>query len=198
MHSLRDLGNKWDRAAKWYDLATSALEVLLFRKLRARLLASARGRVLEVAAGTGSNLRWYPAGVNLTAVDLSPAMLSKARRRGVPMIAVMDAGQLAFPDASFHTVVSTLATCTFPDPVKALREMRRVCVPGGRILLLEHGRSDRPRIAAWLDRTAPRHAAQLGCWWNRDPLESLRNAGLEPLAAHRGYLGMVHVIEAAA
>jgi len=95
----------------------------------------------------------------------------------------------------FDTVVSTLGTCTFLDPVEALCEMRRVCRPGGRILLLEHGRSDRPGIAEWQDRRAPKHAACLGCWWNREPLENVRKAGLKPHTATRGLLGMVHIID---
>jgi ubiquinone/menaquinone biosynthesis C-methylase UbiE len=193
--SLAELQQKWEKAAVWYDWAVLALEVLVFRRLRRRLLASARGRVLDVAAGTGSNLRYYPAGTRTTAVDLSPAMLARARRSGIGELAVMDAGQLAFPDASFDTVVSTLATCTFPDPVAAIREMRRVAKPSGRILLLEHGRSDRARIAAYQDRTATAHARHVGCWWNREPLEALRAAGLQP-AGSRTFFGMVYVIEA--
>lgn len=196
MDALRDLQSKWDRASRWYDFAVAPLEVLIFRRLRSRLLKSAVGRVLEVAAGTGANLGRYPAGVNVVSVDLSPAMLAKARAHGASEAAVMDAGRLAFRDGSFDTVVSTLGTCTFPDPVEALREMRRVCRPGGRILLLEHGRSNRQGIAAWQDRRAPKYAAHLGCWWNREPLENVRKAGLEPRVATRTFLGIVHVIEA--
>lgn len=198
MDSLHKLQCKWDRASRWYDLATVPLELLLFGPLRAGLLRSATGRVLEVAAGTGLNRSRYPAGVDVTAVDLSLGMLSHARHRGVTRAALMDAERLAFADGEFDTVVSTLGTCTFPDPVQALREMRRVCRPGGRILLMEHGRSDWPAIARWQDRRAPKHAEFLGCWWNREPLENVRKAALEPLVATRRFFGMVHVIEAVA
>ena len=196
MDSLHELQSKWDRASRWYDLATAVLEALVFRRLRSRLLKSASGRVLEVAGGTGRNLGHYPTGADVITIDLSPGMLAKARKRGAPKVAVMDAEHLAFRDGLFDTVVSTLGTCTFLDPVEALREMRRVCRPGGRILLLEHGRSDRPRIAAWQDRRAHKHAACLGCWWNREPLENVRKAGLKPRTANRRLLGMVHVIQA--
>ena len=196
MDALGELQTKWERASRWYDLAVGPLELLIFRRLRVRLLRSAVGRVLEVGAGTGVNLRHYPPGVDIVSVDLSAAMLARARSRGASKIAVMDAGRLAFRDASFDVVVSTLATCTFPDPVEALREMRRVCRPGGRILLLEHGRSTRPRVAAWQDRRAAKHAAYLGCWWNREPLDHVRRAGLEPRSTARTFLGMVHVIQA--
>ena len=140
MDRLRDLQRQWDGASQWYDFATAGLEVLIFRRLRSQLLKSAVGRVLEVAAGTGSNLAHYPAGVDIITVDLSPHMISKARQRGAQKAAVMDAQHLAFRDGSFDTVVSTLGTCTFPDPLEALREMRRVCRPSRHILLLEHGR----------------------------------------------------------
>jgi len=198
MNALRELQGKWDRASRWYDLATVVLEALVIRRLRSRLLESASGRVLEVAGGTGWNLRHYPAGADIISVDLSPGMIAKARKRGASKVAVMDAEHLAFRDGLFDTVVSTLGTCTFLDPVGALREMRRVCRPGGRILLLEHGRSDRPGIAAWQDRRALKHAACLVCWWNREPLENGRKAGLRPQTAIRRLLGMVHVIRASA
>lgn len=196
MDSLRALQKKWDRASRWYDLATVALEALVFRRLRSRLLKSAVGRVLEVAAGSGLNLAHYSGDLDITAVDLSPGMLLRARSRGARTVAVMDAQHLAFKDGSFDTVVSTFGTCTFPDPVEALREMRRVCRQGGNVLLLEHGRSNRPGLAAWQDRRAPNWAAHLGCWWNRDPLENLYRAGLQPRTVTREFLGMVHVIEA--
>jgi ubiquinone/menaquinone biosynthesis C-methylase UbiE len=141
-------------------------------------------------------MKHYPPGANVFVVDLSPAMLAKARARGASEVAVMDAGQLAYRDGSFDTVVSTLGTCTFPDPVEALREMRRVCRRGGKILLLEHGRSTRPGVASWQDRRAAKHAAYLGCWWNREPLDNVRRAGLQPRSATRTFLGMVHVIQA--
>jgi ubiquinone/menaquinone biosynthesis C-methylase UbiE len=114
-------------------------------------------------------------------------MLAKTRRRGMSRIAVMDGEWLAFRDHSFDTVMSTLASCIFPDPVQALRDMRRVCRPGGRILLLEHGCSSHPRIAGWQDRLAPKWAAQLGCWWSREPLQTIRQAGLQPRAAERRF-----------
>lgn len=191
--TLAELGAIWDRASHWYDRAVRVLEWLLFRRLRRRLLARAGGRVLEVGAGTGVNLPFYPAGADVTAVDLSPGMLAKAsqsRRR-----VVMDAAALGFRDGTFDTVVSTLATCTFPDPVQALREMARVCRTDGRILLLEHGRSTWPGLARFQDRTAPAHARQLGCWWNREPLAAVEGAGLTVVSSSRSAFGMVHCLE---
>jgi len=107
-HRYLDLQQRWDRASDWYDTATGVLEVLVFRRLRAWLLRVAVGRVLDVAAGTGSNLGYYPAGTDLVAVDLSAQMLAKARQRGMGGIAVMDGERLSFRDDSFDTVVFTL------------------------------------------------------------------------------------------
>lgn len=195
MDSLRALQKKWDRAAPWYDLVVAPLEFFFFRRLRSRLLRKAAGHVLEVGAGTGVNLRHYPAGLKIVAVDLSPEMAARVRARGALHVAVMDAQQLGFSDGVFDTVVSTLGTCTFPDPAQALCEMRRVCRPGGQILLLEHGRSQRPGVAAWQDRHAAKHASYLGCWWNREPLDHVRRAGLRLRSAERAFLGIVHVIQ---
>ncbi len=197
-----ELRAAYDRFARWYDLSLAPLEWAVLGRLRRRLLRRARGRVLEVAAGTGRNLPHYPPEVEeLVLVDLSPAMLARARPRarrvGLPVqMEVVDAQALPFPDGCFDTVVSTLATCTFPDPVAALKEMGRVCHPGGRILLLEHGRSRLPWLARWQDRTAPAHARHLGCHWNREPLELVQQAGLGLIDAERHALGIVHLIAA--
>ena len=197
MDSLRDLQKKWDRASRWYDLATVALEALVFRRLRSRLLKSAVGRVLEVAAGSGLNLAHYPGGLDITAVDLSPGMLIRARSRGARKVAVMDAQHLAFKDGSFDTVVSTLGTCTFPDPVEALREMRRVCRPGGSVLLLEHGRSNRAALAAWQDRRAPSVGRSSRLLVEpRAPGEHAQGRLTTAHCHAVNLLGMVHVIQA--
>lgn len=74
--------------------------------------------------------------------------------------------------------------------------MARVCRDGGRVLLLEHGRSDREWLARWQDRAAPAHARRIGCHWNREPLEMVKQAGLRVIESRRFVLGMVHVIEA--
>ena len=159
------------------------------------------GEVLEVAVGTGKNLRYYPENCRVTAVDVSGQMLNVARRRAAKLsmqvaFVFADAEALPFFDASFDTVVSSLTTCTFPNPVAALKEMARVCRPEGKILLLEHGRSDREWLGRWQDRRADRHVKQLGCHWNREPLELVRDAGLEVVGAYRVFFGIFHKIEA--
>lgn len=173
-------------------------EVLFgIKSLRRQLIRQARGNVLEVACGTGENLAYYPPECTLTLIDYSPDMLALARQEAQKLqidaaLQVMDAQQLDFPDATFDTVVSTLSTCTFPDPIAALREMRRVCRPDGQILLLEHGRSRWKWIARFQDRRAHGHFALAGCRWNQHPPDLLAEAGLKIESHQQRFLGVFH------
>lgn len=200
-YSVEEIRQKYDAIAGRYDLLEGIPELLGLRRLRRRLLSRARGEVLEVAVGTGKNLPHYPPGCRVTGVDISPGMLAVARRRARALgreveLHVMEATRLAFPDRHFDTVVSTLSTCTFPDPVAALREMGRVCRAGGRVLLLEHGRSDRRWLGAWQDRTAEGHARALACHWNRRPDRLVAEAGLRVYRLQRHFFGIFYQIEA--
>jgi ubiquinone/menaquinone biosynthesis C-methylase UbiE len=198
----QEISQKYDRFAHWYDVVEGVPDLLGIRKLRQRVLRQASGRVLEVGVGTGKNLPYYPTGCEIIAVDLSGEMLKVARERGAKLsmnisFLLADAQALPFSDHSFDTVVSSLSTCTFPNPIIALREMARVCKPAGRILLLEHGRSDRKWLARWQDRHADQFSKPLGCHWNREPLELVRQAGLKVDNSRRVFFGVFHQIEAA-
>jgi ubiquinone/menaquinone biosynthesis C-methylase UbiE len=127
-------------------------------------------------------------------------MLNIARKRAAkPSMNVSfllaDAEALPFSDESFDTVVSSLSTCTFPNPVAALKEMARVCRPQGKVLLLEHGRSDREWLGRWQDRHADQFAKPLGCHWNREPLDLVRQTGLKVYRAKRNFFGIFQQIE---
>ena len=187
----------WDRAARWYDAALAPVEWTLLKRRRRRLLQRARGRVLDVAAGTGRNLALLPAGCRVVAIDLSLGMLLAARRRTAGAALVVADGEcLPFRRASFDTVVSSLVLCTFPDPETAFAELSRMCAPGAVLLFLEHGRSSWTLLARLQDRWAGAHERGLGCRWNREPLDILRRAGLEVRRARRVALGMLHLVEA--
>jgi ubiquinone/menaquinone biosynthesis C-methylase UbiE len=141
----------WDRYAARYDRDMAFWERVLFGNGRAWVCSWAEGEVLEVAIGTGRNLPFYPAGVRLTGVDLSPAMLALARDRAGATgrevaLREADAQALPFPDASFDTVVCTLSLCAIPDHRAAIGEMHRVLRPGGRLLLLDHVGSSRRSV----------------------------------------------------
>jgi ubiquinone/menaquinone biosynthesis C-methylase UbiE len=201
--TAQEISQKYDRFAQWFDLVEGVPDLLGIRKLRQRVLRQASGRVLEVAVGTGKNLRYYPRGCQIIAVDLSREMLNIARKRAGKLsidvsLLLGDAQALPFFDHSFDTVVSSLSTCTFPEPVIALQEMARVCLTDGRVLLVEHGRSNREWLARWQDRHADQFAKPLGCHWNRQPLELVGQAGLKVNKSRRVFLGVFHQIEAEA
>ncbi len=188
-----DLAPTMDRMA-W-------LNRLVTGRHRRRLFGKARGRVLDVACGLGLNLRYLPEAVDYVGVDLSPEMLARARERfagrdPTPAFRRMDAANLAFEDDAFDTVISSLSTCTFPDPDAVLREMGRVCRPDGRILLLEHGRSSVEPLARFQDWRAEAHYEKHGCRWNQDPLEVVGRAGLAVREHRTSLLGILTAVEA--
>jgi ubiquinone/menaquinone biosynthesis C-methylase UbiE len=201
--TVNQVQNAYDEVAHqykkriWFDQ-----HILGVARLRKKLLSKARGKILEVACGIGQNFALFPANSEITGVDLSPKMLEQARQSAIAHglsvnLAVMNAEKLEFPDASFDTVVSTLSTCTFPNPVKALQEIRRVCRPNGLILLLEHGHSTLPWLAGYQDRHEYQHYEDhAGCRWNQDPLDLIQLADLKVLHSKRAILGMYHSIEA--
>ena len=196
-----EISEKYNRFARWYDVVEGIPDVLGIRKLRRRMLQRASGRVLEVAVGTGKNLGYYPRSCRIIAVDVSREMLHVASQRAAKLsmdvsFSLTDAEALPFSNKSFDTVVSSLSTCTFPNPVAALREMARVCRTTGKILLLEHGRSNREPLARWQDGHADQFAKPLGCHWNREPQHLAREADLKILDAQRFFYGIFHVIEA--
>lgn len=195
----------FDANASHYDSDIAMHERLAgITSLREQVVASARGRVLEVAAGTGRNLAHYASRrggaplASLTLADFSVGMLSQAEAalRALPAapphpvhIVAADAHALPFPAASYDTVIDTFGLCSFDNPVGALREMARVTSPGGRILLLEHGRSPYGWLSGFLDRHAPAHAHAHGCLWNRDIDALVAAAGLVVLSRQDHHLG---------
>ena len=193
--SREEIREKYDRFASKYDLAEAIPEIVLISRWRRKLLAQAEGEVLEAGVGTGKNLPYYPRDCILTGVDLSEAMLEVARKRARRLrldvsLHRMDVEHLLFPDESFDTVVDSMNLCTYPHPASAIRELARVCRTRGRLLLLEHGRSDRSWLGRFQDRRAASHARTLGCVWNRDPLAMVKQAGLEVLSMERNFFGI--------
>src|SRR5947209_4749556 len=156
----------------------------LFGGGREWVCSQVEGEVLEIAVGTGRNLGHYPTGVRLTGIEFSPAMLEIARGRANALgreidLRVGDAQALEFPDASFDTVVCTLALCTIPDDRAAVAEVNRVLRPGGRFLLLEHVRSPNPAVRGVQRLLEPLTLRFEGDHLLREPLDHLRDEGFE-------------------
>ncbi|QGA81973.1 class I SAM-dependent methyltransferase [Halomicrobium sp. LC1Hm] len=177
------------------------LDQLFAGRYRRRQFEHASGRVLDVACGTGRNFRYLPSSSTVVGIDITDAMLGHARdeleRLGLDgRVHQMDAEALAFSDDSFDTVISSFSTCTFPDPVAALREMERVCAPSGEMLLLEHGRSDAAPLAWLQDRRAESHYEKNGCRLNHDPLETVEQAGLTVESTSSAFFGVITTVNA--
>lgn len=170
--------------AAGYDRGLRAAERAGLTEMRATLLSAARGRTLELGAGTGLNLRHYPGdGVRVVLSEPVEPMARRLERRvreahSSATIVRAAADRLPFPDGSFDSVVVTLVLCTVPDERAALAEIRRVLTAEGRLLLLEHVRSDDARLSRWQDRLQPLWGrVACGCHCNRDTLAELRAAG---------------------
>ena len=170
--------------AAMYDRMLSGIEKAGLHDRRARLLESARGKVLEIGAGTGANLPLY--GPNVEALTVTEPEAPMARRlakrlREQPRAAELieaSAERLPLPDGQFDTVVSTLVLCTVPDPMRALREVWRVLRPGGQLLFIEHVRSEEPKLAKWQDRlNGLNRVIAHGCNCNRSTLDVIEQAG---------------------
>lgn len=174
---------RYDRLAFIYDFLEAPMERFLFASWRARLRDRIVGnRVLEVGVGTGKNTPYYPQEVKVTAIDLSPRMMERAQRNALILgqevdFWEMDVQHLAFPDQVFDTVFATFVFCSVPDPVSGLRELRRVCKPGGTLLLLEHIRPKNFILGFLFDLLNPIVVRMMGANINRRTLDNIRMAG---------------------
>ena len=147
-------------------------------------------RVLEVGVGTGINLGMYPRDCNVTGIDFSASMLEQARERvakkrlGNVRLLEMDAAALRFADDSFDIVYAPYVISVVPDPVAVAREMRRVCRPGGRIVVLNHFRSANP-ITASIERAISPFTVHIGFKSDLDLPGFLAQAELSPVSIEK-------------
>ncbi len=168
-----------------YDRQLAKVEKAGLRALREVLIGQASGQVLEIGAGTGANLPLYgPAVASLTLTEPERPMLRRLERRArdhapAPTVLRAPAEDLPFEDGTFDTVVSTLVLCGVSDQPRALRQLRRVLRPGGRLLFLEHVRSEEPKLARLQDRMNGINRFVGGCDCNRPTLNSIRAAGFD-------------------
>ena len=191
----------YDRFAPEYDGWMRPFDRLMLGDARRTLCARATGDTLEVAVGTGLNLGHYRPGVRLTAIDLTPSMLTIARERARRLgqhvrFHVADAQELPFPDASFDTAVFTLCLCTIPDERRALAEAHRVLRPGGQLFTLEHVRSDVPPVR-WLQQLLePPMVALTADHVLRDPADHLSSLGIRVKDSTRTRWGVIQQLVA--
>jgi ubiquinone/menaquinone biosynthesis C-methylase UbiE len=196
----RRIADIYNRTARWYDLLMRPLEFFLLRRKRRKLVNSICGKVLEIGIGTGANLAYYNRDVILTGIDASTEMLAlakrKAKKRGLTAEFIeMNAEKLHFADGSFDAVVSTLVLCTVSDPVKTVQEMMRVCKKGGRLLFLEHGKSNVGWVARLQEKKAGKHFQKHHCRLLGEPINLLISTGLRIKTCKRFFLGIFNNIE---
>ncbi|OEF99567.1 methyltransferase type 11 [Vulcanibacillus modesticaldus] len=170
---------RYNRISKIYNL----MDQMIKKELRINHLSGLKGKVLEVGIGTGKNLAYYPKDIHLTGIDFSPGMLRFAKERikdvDFPVELIeMDAQSLDFDDNTFDYVVTTCVYCSVPDPIQGLKEMRRVVKPDGKIIMLEHMRSDSPILGFVMDVFNPLVVRMSGANINRQTTENIKKAGL--------------------
>jgi ubiquinone/menaquinone biosynthesis C-methylase UbiE len=179
-----------------YDRQMAKAEKAQLGALRQSLLAAADGDVLEIGGGTGANLPFYrPETGSLTITEPEPAMVRRLERRAreqAPLATILraPAEDLPFEDGTFDVAVSMLVLCGVSDQPRALRQLRRVLRPGGRLLFIEHVRSGDPRLARHQDRMNWMNQLVMSCDCNRPTLTSIQEAGftvndVEHLALHK-------------
>lgn len=166
-----------------------------FAPYRARIIPKARGAVLEIGVGSGLNFPYYSRRVDqIVALDPSPRLLSRAERAASenwPPVELVEgsAEAIPLPDDSIDTVVTTWTLCSIPDIGRALREMRRVLKPDGRLLFVEHGRSPDAGIRRWQNRITPAwKRIGGGCHLNRDIARLIDSAGFDIDRLETGYM----------
>jgi ubiquinone/menaquinone biosynthesis C-methylase UbiE len=171
--------------AAGYDHIMSGPEKATLRAHREALIPQASGRVLEIGGGTGANLPFYEGVETLTLTEPERPMVRRLERRlqqGSRAANVLraPAEDLPFEDDSFDAVVSTLVLCTVDDQPRAVRELRRVLKPGGRLMFIEHVRADDERLARWQDRlNGLQTRIGHGCNCNRPTIRTIGEAGFE-------------------
>ncbi|WP_428909969.1 class I SAM-dependent methyltransferase [Niallia sp. Krafla_26] len=183
MNRNEKIKRRYNRISRIYEV----MDKMIKAEWRLNLLSNVSGDVLEVGIGTGTNLHFYPNHTkSLTGVDFSKGMLKQARQKvtkgrypfPIELIEA-DIQKMPFPDNTFDTVVSTCVFCSVPDPLSGLEELKRVCKPGGQILMLEHMRSEQKWVGMVMDVLNPLTVKLWGANINRETIHTIERSGLK-------------------
>lgn len=190
---------KWERLSRTYDWMTRA-DDRRFAAAKRRLFSGMQGRCLMVAAGTGADFKHFPAGLAITAIDISPGMVERASTKaaayqGDLRVELGDVQDLPYADETFDTVATSCTFCSVPEPVRGLKELYRCLKPGGRMLMFEHMRSRIGPVGILQDLTTA-VTLRFGPAMNRETVANVSRAGFELLRVTNVYLDVVRSIEA--
>ena len=194
--------NRYNRIAPFYDALEYFMEKTVFGDLREQIWQKVNGQtVLEAGVGTVKNFPFYPENKNITAIDFSDRMLVRAKHKRIDNqltvdLQLMDVESLNFPDNSFDTIIATFLFCSVPRPITGLRELHRVCKPGGQVLLLEHVLSENPLLAGIMKFLNPLVAKLVGANIDRETVKSVQSIGFQRVHVDSVSGGIVKLIEA--
>ncbi|WHH59983.1 class I SAM-dependent methyltransferase [Petroclostridium sp. X23] len=173
---------RYDRVSGIYDFMEKLMDSAKMKLWREEIFEELSGKILEVGVGTGKNIEYYPDNANITAIDFSSKMLDKARQKADKLgkkieLMQMDAQSMDFEDNTFDTVFTTCVFCSVPDPIRGLREVRRVCKNNGKIIMLEHVRSEKEILGILMDIFNPLVVGTYGANINRRTVDNILKAG---------------------
>jgi ubiquinone/menaquinone biosynthesis C-methylase UbiE len=174
---------RYNRIARYFEITESMMEKGKMSLWRKAVWNEAYGKVLEVGVGTGKNIQYYPKHVEVSAIDFSEKMLEFAREKASIYgkkvdLRLMDVQALDFADETFDTIITTCVFCSVPDPIKGLKELKRVCKKNGQIIMLEHVRSKKPLVGTIMDLLNPIVVRIVGANINRNTIENLKQSGI--------------------
>ncbi len=193
---------KWDRAAGSYDLMNGYGQEIRWAPFKRRLFERMQGRIIFASIGTGQDIQFFPPGRDITAIDISPGMLERARPRaaayaGKLELREIDLHELDYPHGAFDQVFTACTFCSVPRPVEGLRMLRRVLKPGGELFMFEHTGSRYFPFNVMLNLMT-RVSRRYGPEMNRDTVANVARAGFQIEAVEPVYLDVVKMIRAVA
>lgn len=173
---------RYNRIAKFYDILEKPMEFFVFSNCRDDIFKNIKGKVLEVGVGTGKNIEYYPKNIEFTAIDFSSEMLKKAKFKAFELdrevnFIEMDAQYMTFDDNTFDVIIVTCVFCSVPDPIMGLKEIRRVCKPNGKVIMIEHVRSEKKILGYLMDILNPLVVKLYGANINRRTIENIKESG---------------------